>query len=100
MRGGERGRPQAAIAVVWRQSLSRLWALLVRRHSDLAAALPRRRKRSMRRLKFVSGDTRPALTRGLAVRGPPGPGGRARGVKERGGGAGGGRGGGAGGGGA
>jgi hypothetical protein len=29
-----------------------LWAALVRRHSDLAAALPRRKKRSTRRLNF------------------------------------------------
>src|SRR5215208_7244896 len=46
---------QAAVrAVVCRQSLSRLWAALVRRHSDRAADLPRRRKRSMRRLNLVS----------------------------------------------
>jgi hypothetical protein len=47
----------AAIAALWRQSLSTLWAALVSRHSDLAAPLPRRRKRSTRRLNLVSANT-------------------------------------------
>jgi hypothetical protein len=47
----------AAGAVVCRQSLSRLCAALVMRHSDLAADLPRRRKRSMPRLNLVSAKT-------------------------------------------
>jgi hypothetical protein len=51
-RGG--GRQAAAGALVCRQSLRRLWAALMRRHSDLAADLPRRKKRSMRRLNLVS----------------------------------------------
>ena len=47
-------RQAAAGAVVCRQSLRRLWAALVRRHSERAADLPRRKKRSMRRLNLVS----------------------------------------------
>ena len=46
-----------ASAVVCRQSLSMLWAAVARRHSDRAADLPRRKKRSMRRLNFVSANT-------------------------------------------
>jgi hypothetical protein len=55
------GRPrgvQASVgAVVWRQSLSRLWVAVIRRHSDLTADLPRRWKRSQRRLNFASAKT-------------------------------------------
>src|SRR3954454_1812360 len=58
--------PQAAVGAVWRQSLSRLWAALASRHSDLAAALPRRRKRSMRRLNLVSAKTGSTITWRLA----------------------------------
>jgi len=52
-------RPDQAVAgaVVCRQSLRRLWAAVARRHSDRAADLPRRKKRSMRRLNLVSAKT-------------------------------------------
>src|SRR3954469_2910648 len=63
--------PQAAVGAVWRQSLSRLWAALASRHSDLAAALPRRRKRSMRRVNLVSGKTGSTLPWRLAAQAPP-----------------------------
>jgi hypothetical protein len=48
------GSQAVAGIVVCRQSLRRLWAALVSRHSDRAAAPPRRRKRSMRRLNAES----------------------------------------------
>jgi hypothetical protein len=58
VRGGRRAAPQAGIgAVVWRQSFSRLCVAAIRRHSDLAADLPRRWKRSQRRLNLVSAKT-------------------------------------------
>jgi hypothetical protein len=61
-RGSARGRlrppSQAGIgAVVCRQSLSRLCVAAISRHSDRAAALPRRWKRSQRRLNLVSAKT-------------------------------------------
>src|SRR5829696_7588132 len=51
------GRQAAAGAVVCRQSLSRLPVAVIRRHSARAAALPRRKNRSMRRLSLVSAKT-------------------------------------------
>ena len=50
-------RQAAAGAVVWRQSLRRLCAALVSRHSDRAAARPRRKKRSTPRLNLMSANT-------------------------------------------
>lgn len=53
-----RGPSQApAAAIWWLWSFSRLWVAATNRHSDLAAALPRRWKRSMRRLNFVCPKT-------------------------------------------
>jgi hypothetical protein len=49
--GGRTGRCQGAVRAVW--SLRRLWVAVMRRHSDRQAALPRRKKRSMRRLNLV-----------------------------------------------
>ena len=42
-------------AVLWRQSLRRLWAAFVSRQSDRAAVRPRRKNRSMRRLNLALG---------------------------------------------
>jgi hypothetical protein len=39
-----------AAAIWWLWSFRRLWVAVISRHSDLAADLPRRPKRSMRRL--------------------------------------------------
>jgi hypothetical protein len=63
---GERRRPgvvptglsQAVAGAFWlRWSLSRLCVAVISRHSDLQAALPRRKKRSMRRLNLVFANT-------------------------------------------
>jgi hypothetical protein len=53
------GRPDQAVtgAVVCLWSLSKLWVALMSRHSDLHADLPRRKKRSQRRLNFVWANT-------------------------------------------
>ncbi len=52
---GPAGAGQAASGVVvWRQSLRRLPVAVISRHSERQADLPRRWKRSMRRLNFVS----------------------------------------------
>jgi hypothetical protein len=50
-------RQPVAGAVVCRQSLRRLPVAVIRRHSLRTAALPRRKKRSARRLNFVSPKT-------------------------------------------
>ena len=64
--GGETDRPDRvfpapfqapAVAIWWLWSFSRLWVAVISRHSDLAAALPRRWKRSIRRLNFVCPNT-------------------------------------------
>ena len=60
--GVDRGSQAAFGAVVCRQSFSRLCAAVVRRHSDRAAALPRRWKRSKRRLNLVSAKTGSTMT--------------------------------------
>jgi hypothetical protein len=49
---GARRQASAGVAV-WRQSLTRLWVAVIRRHSERQAALPRRWKRSQRRLNLV-----------------------------------------------
>jgi hypothetical protein len=46
-----------AAAIWWLCSFSRLCVAVISRHSDLAAALPRRWKRSIRRLNFVCPNT-------------------------------------------
>jgi hypothetical protein len=51
-----RGAGQAA-AVWWLWSLSRLWVAVMRRHSDRHADMPRRKKRSIRRLNLVFAKT-------------------------------------------
>ena len=52
------GLSQAVASVFWlRWSLSRLWVAVISRHSDLQADLPRRKKRSMRRLNLVFANT-------------------------------------------
>jgi hypothetical protein len=56
-KGAHRLSQAAAGAVVWRQSLRRLCAVLVSRHSDRAAARLRRKKRSTPRLNLVSANT-------------------------------------------
>ncbi len=49
---------QAPAVAIWRLwSFSRLCVAVISRHSDLAAALPRRWKRSIRRLNFVCPNT-------------------------------------------
>src|SRR5680860_1175651 len=63
--GWRLGRAAAALGVFqapagtvwWRWSLSRLWVAVISRHSERHADLPRRWKRSMRRLNFVSANT-------------------------------------------
>jgi hypothetical protein len=47
--------PAAAIWCLW--SLSRLWVAVISLYSERAADLPRRWKRSMRRLNFVFANT-------------------------------------------
>ena len=47
----------AARAVWWRNSFMRLWVAVISLHSERQADLPRRWKRSMRRLNFVSANT-------------------------------------------
>ena len=53
------GRPDQAVigAVVCLWSLSRLWVAVISRHSERQADLPRRKKRSQRRLNFVWAKT-------------------------------------------
>ena len=52
--GSAVGRRQAAAGVVaCRWSLRRLWVAVISRHAERQAALPRRWKRSQRRLNFV-----------------------------------------------
>ena len=46
-----------AAAIWWLWSFSRLWVAVISRHSARAADLPRRWKRSMRRLNFVCPNT-------------------------------------------
>src|SRR5271163_3443911 len=49
---------QAAAAAIWcLWSFSRLWVAVISRHSERAADLPRRWKRSIRRLNFVLANT-------------------------------------------
>jgi hypothetical protein len=64
--GGERDGPDRAfagpfqapaVAIWWLWSLSRLWVAVINRHSARAADLPRRWKRSIRRLNFVCPNT-------------------------------------------
>ena len=61
-RSGEWFPPSAAFqaaagAIWWRKSFMRLWVAVISRHSERQADLPRRWKRSMRRLNFVSAKT-------------------------------------------
>ncbi len=51
--------PQAVVAgaIICRWSFRRLWVAVISRHSERAADLPRRKKRSIRRLNFVSAKT-------------------------------------------
>ena len=52
------GLSRAVLSVVWRLwSFSRLCVAVISRHSDRQAALPRRKKRSMRRLNLVFANT-------------------------------------------
>ena len=46
-------RCQAVLAIQWLWSFSRLWVAVTNRHSDCAAALPRRMNRSMCRLYLI-----------------------------------------------
>jgi hypothetical protein len=57
--GGGPGIPfqAAAAAIWWLWSLRRLWVAVISRHSERAADLPRRWKRSIRRLNFVCPNT-------------------------------------------
>lgn len=49
-----RDASQAIAAAIWCWwSLWRLWVVMIRRHSERQAALPRRWKRSILRLNFV-----------------------------------------------
>ena len=57
------GLCQAVAGAFWlRWSLSRLWVALISRHSDLQADLPRRKKRSRRRLNLVLAKTGSIVT--------------------------------------
>jgi hypothetical protein len=47
--------PAAAIWCLW--SFRRLWVAVINRHSERTADLPRRPKRSIRRLNFVLANT-------------------------------------------
>jgi len=49
--------PQPVLAIQWLCSFSRLWVAVVSRHSDLAAALPLRKNRSIRRLNLICPNT-------------------------------------------
>jgi hypothetical protein len=64
--GGETDRPDRAfpgplqapaVAIWWLWNFGRLWVAVINRHSARAADLPRRWKRSMRRLNFVCPNT-------------------------------------------
>src|SRR4051794_41832512 len=57
--------------MVCRQSLSRLPVAVISRHSERAAALPRRKKRSARRLNFVSAEIGSVMRGGWGERPPP-----------------------------
>src|SRR5215204_284416 len=60
--GVARRRQAPAAAVWWRWSLTRLWVAVIRRHSDRHADMPRRKKRSMRRLNLVWAKTGSIVT--------------------------------------
>src|SRR6188472_1242539 len=72
LRRGAGAVPQAVAGVrLCRQSLRRLCAAFVSRHSDRAADLPRRKKRSMRRLNLVSAKIGSIIVWRLAYSSPP-----------------------------
>ena len=48
---------QAGVAIQWLWSLNRLWVAVISRHSDCAAARPRRMNRSMCRLYLICPNT-------------------------------------------
>jgi hypothetical protein len=58
-----RATPQAPVVTIWwRWSLSRLWVAVMRRDSDRQADMPRREKRSIRRLNLVFAKTGSIVT--------------------------------------
>jgi hypothetical protein len=58
---------QAGVAIQWLWSLSRSWVAVTNRHSDCAAALPRRMNRSTRRLYLICPYTGSTLTFAFAA---------------------------------
>jgi hypothetical protein len=72
--GDVAGCRQAAVgAIWWLCSLSKLWVAVMRRHSDRQADMPRRKKRSIRRLNLVCARIGSIVTcRLVALPRPPG----------------------------